>query len=264
MLDAIKKLSATQDKGGFSYHQVEGQVEEAIFQGNKHFFDLADREALKGHILNYWTDLLRNNTISFGSRQDWELDNFHVTETGRETLRHADRDPMNPPGYLAYLDQEAAVDTVSRGYIEEALKTYIACCYKATAVMVGAAVETIVLDLRDTLLPKLKEMGKPIPAGLDTWQVKTVLEALAGQVLPDLKSDAKKSANGEALRKLYEDATSRLLPAAADFRRLRNDAGHPAALGPIEPADVHCNLLLFPSTAKLLKRLKDWVVSYYV
>ena len=76
-------------------------------------------------------------------------------------------------------------------------------------------------------------------------------------------TDAKRRPD-EIVRKLREDAESRLLPIAAEFRRLRNDAGHPASLGPVDPADVHANLLLFPSTAKLFKRLRDWVVSYYV
>jgi len=68
----------------------------------------------------------------------------------------------------------------------------------------------------------------------------------------------------EAVRKLKEDAESRLLPIAADFRRLRNHAGHPASLGPVLATDVHTNLLQFPSTARLIMQLKQWVAANYV
>src|SRR5262249_15218521 len=59
----------------------------------------------------------------------------HLTERGRETLKHLSRDPANPDGYLAYLDSKVTLDPVGRSYLTEALKTYNANCFKATAVM---------------------------------------------------------------------------------------------------------------------------------
>jgi hypothetical protein len=32
----------------------------------------------------------------------------------------------------------------------------------------------------------------------------------------------------------------------------------------VDAADVHANLLLFPSTGKLLRRLTKWVADYYL
>src|SRR5262249_10944555 len=104
--------------------------------------------------------------------------------------------------------------------------------------------------------------GKRPAKGLDAWQVKTALEAVAKQILPDLQGEARKTRD-EALRTLAEQAEARLGPTAAEFRKIRNDAGHAASLDPVTPADVHASLLLFPSTAKLLRRLRQWVIDYH-
>jgi hypothetical protein len=80
--------------------------------------------------------------------------------------------------------------------------------------------------------------------------------------LDDLADEFKKTKD-ENVRKLREDAESRLAPIAAEFRRTRNSAGHPASLDPVNPADVHANLLLFPSAVNLIARLKEWVIKHY-
>jgi hypothetical protein len=96
-------------------------------------------------ILTYWHGLVCSGQIGWGRDVDqagppW----WHLTERGRETLRHASRDPMNPDGYMKYLQQSGALDPIAGSYIEEALKTYGASCFKATAVMVGGATERMV------------------------------------------------------------------------------------------------------------------------
>ncbi len=229
--------------------------------------------ALKLAVLCYFNDLLRSGVICLGDvskvnsgfglnnpQTAWPHGSCHVSPAGVSVLQQASRDPINPTGYLDYLDQEAKLDPVTRSYVEEALKTYGASCYKACAVVIGAAVENLVFALRDELLPRLHNRGTKPSKGLEDWPAKTVLDAIAQHILPDLKGEAKKR---DDLRQLSEDAQARLQPIAAEFRKIRNDAGHPASLSPVDPADVHANLLLFPSTAKLLGRLTDWVSKYY-
>ncbi len=220
-------------------------------------------------VLSYFNDLLRAGVVGLGEIPrpgkrlgQWPNGLCHITRAGEATLAQASRDPINQAGYLAYLDQEAKLDGVTKGYIEEALNTYRTCCYKATAVMIGAAVENLVMNLRDELQHRLAATDAKVPKGLTEWAAKKVLEAIADKILPDLAADGRKSGD-EAIRNLSEEAEARLRPAAAEFRKTRNDAGHPASLTPVNPADVHCNLLLFPSTAKLLQRLSRWVGDYY-
>jgi len=215
-----------------------------------------------------WSELLRNGVIALANPDEacgecQAAAHYFVTDQGRMTLEHAGRDPVNPNGYMAYLDAEVRIDNVTRGYVEEALKTYSACCYKATAVMIGAAVENLVLGLRDELATQLTAMGQKPPSKIHDRQIKRVLDGIADIILADLQSEAKRTNNND-LRKLHEDADSKLYPIASEFRKIRNNAGHPASLDPINPADVHCNLLLFPAAAKLISRLKKWVTKFYV
>jgi hypothetical protein len=263
LLDAIR--NATRNGAvSFSAEEVMEQTVKAL--------NAASDDDLKRVVLGYFNELLRTGVVGLGNareiaagiglRPPWPNGAAHLTPQGEETLRQASRDPINLPGYLAYLDQETPLDPITRGYVEEALNTYRACCYKATAVLIGAAVEKLVLALRDELVARLDAKGITPPKGLEAWQVKTALEAAAKRILHDLASEVKKTKD-DRLRKLLEDAEARLAPIAAEFRRTRNDAGHPASLAPVNPADVHCNLLLFPSTAKVLQGLTKWITEYY-
>jgi hypothetical protein len=231
---------------------------------------------IRAAILCYFNDLLRTGAVGLGDVESidpkfrvrsgpnllWPHGLCHVTPEGQEVLKQASRDPSNPPGYLAYLDQFTPLDPVTRSYVEEALNTYRACCYKATAVLIGAAVENLVLILRDELRRRLEARGLKPSKGLTAWQAKTALEAVAKQILPDLAGEAKKTGDDQ-LRQLSEEAAAMLQPAAAEFRKTRNDAGHPASLTPVNAHGVHASLLMFPSTAKLLQRLTRWVTDYY-
>ena len=58
---------------------------------------------------------------------------------GRRALAQHSRDPVNPDGYMAHLRSQGAVGPVGESYIGEALNTFNAACFKATAMMVGAA-----------------------------------------------------------------------------------------------------------------------------
>jgi hypothetical protein len=148
--------------------------------------------------------------------------------------------------------------------VEEALNTYRNCCYKATAVLIGAATEGLILELRDEFLNGLKAAGRKPPKSLDAWQVKTITDViLKSDLLADLLAESKTTSD-DSLRQLHEQAETRLSPCAAEFRKTRNAAGHPAILDPVHPADVHANMLLFPSTAKMLMQLTNWVKKHYV
>ena len=222
--------------------------------------------AARSGIVACVNELLHNATLGLGNNVSgsWTFGSCHFTEQGKKTLEHLSRDPINQSGYLAYLDKEVSLDQTTRGYVEEAIRTYYACCYKAAAILIGAAVENLVLDLRVTLVPRLKTKGYTVSREMEGWQIKSVIEAIADRIIPDLQSDVGKNKTDDILRKLQEDADCRLHPIAAEFRRLRNSAGHPASLEPVIPSDVHSNLLMFPSSAKLLIALKHWSANYYV
>lgn len=214
------------------------------------------REQYAQPILVLFHDLFRNGHLAWGfdfanPGPPW----CHVTERGREMLKHLSRDPANPAGYLAHLDQQAQLDPVARSYLMEALDTYNANCFKATAVMVGAAAERLVLRLRDALVARLTATSKHIPAGLNDWRVKTVRDALSKE-LEARKKDMPKA--------LYESYGAYWLAFAEQARRVRNDAGHPESIDPVTPESVHAALLIFPELARLVADLEGWVNAFYV
>ena len=204
-------------------------------------------------VLTVWNDLFRTGLLGWG----YDLSNAeppfcHVTERGRETLRHLSRDPANPDGYLAYLGTNAKLDGVSRSYIEEALICYNSACFKATAVMVGASAEGLILRLRDTLVAVLEEKGSAVPAKLKDWRVKTVRDAITSYL------DRQKGSMPKDLGESYDAYWTAL---AEQVRRVRNEAGHPSVLDPVTPESVHAGLLILPELAKLVSDLETWIAG---
>ncbi len=83
-------------------------------------------------------------------------------------------------------------------YIEEALKTYGANCWKATAAMVGAASERLVLDVRDAIVNKMVLLSQTPTPALTDWKIKTILGAISGELTP--RKDHAEQAGGSILR----------------------------------------------------------------
>jgi hypothetical protein len=204
-------------------------------------------------ILTQWGELFRTGLLAWG----FNLSNpnppfFHLTDRGRRALQNATRDPSNPAGYLRHLDSVAKIGDVARSYLTEGLDCYVAGLFKAAAVMVGAAAESVILDLRAATVVKLNSLGKPVPKQMEDWRIKTVTDALRdfleqrrAQLRPDLRDpfDA------------YWSAFS------LQIRAVRNDAGHPTSIDPVTPDTVHASLLIFPELARLAEQLTEWVTQ---
>ena len=112
-------------------------------------------------ILTQWQELFRTGLLAWG----YNLNNpdppfFHLTNIGRRALANATRDPSNPDGYLKHLGERAQINAVAQSYIEEAVNCYVAGMYKASAVMVGAAAESLILDVRLFVRMKHEESGR--------------------------------------------------------------------------------------------------------
>lgn len=177
-----------------------------------------------------------------------------MTALGRRALAQHSRDPANPDGYVSHLQGQAAVGPVVESYIREALNTFNAACFKATAVMVGAAAESLVLGVRDGLAAKLQALSHPAPSGLSEWRIKRVLSAVETTLV------GKKAIMPTTLFERFEANW----PAFThQIRTARNDAGHPISVDPVTPDEVHASLLIFPQLAGLANQLTDWIASNY-
>ncbi len=206
-------------------------------------------------VLTVFHDLFRTGHLAWG----FDANNvgppfFHVTEQGRNALRHLSRDPMNPDGYLAYLDTHVTLGPIAESYINEAIRTFNADCYKATAVMTGCAAESVTLELRDALVSKMQSLLQPPPPPMLGWQMAPVVRSITATL------DAKRSIMPQPLKEAYD---AFWLGFTGQIRMARNDAGHPTSIDPVSYETVHASLLIFPEQARLTSDLAVWVMASY-
>lgn len=209
-------------------------------------------------ILDAWHDLYRTGLITWGlnltSQSNWSAPWAHLTVLGRRAIADVSRDPSNPAGYLAALDPFLPASTVPRSYIEEAVRTYRSGCDKATAVMVGAAAEALIIDLRDALVSRMAALGKTVPKKLEDWRIKTVTDALELELV---------AVKAQIPRELFERFDAFWSALCGQLRIARNDVGHPKSVDPVTRETVHSLLLLFPEQARLAVDLLKWVGTSY-
>lgn len=211
---------------------------------------ITNDSTLNQAVLTAWHDLYRAGHISWGTNiSNVSSDFVHLSEKGRMTLRQISRDPANPDGYREYLTAQGTVGSIAMSYISEALNTYNANCFKATAVMVGVAAEAMVLDLRDTLVRKIKSLGQPVPRKMQSWMAKEVLDAIKEDL------NQRKKLMPLLLAEAYEANWNAL---TWQTRTIRNSAGHPESS--IRLRQKRCMLLCsYFLKSKLTNELKAWI-----
>lgn len=235
---------------------MQGESARLVLQEAAHRLNVGLNNTTKGQvILTCWSDLFRNGVLAWGlDVANPDPPHFHMTQRGRQALKHLSRDPSNPDGYLAYLESHITLDPVARSYLEEALNTYNTSCFKASAVMVGAAAERLVLQLSEAVVSRMTALGWHVAPALKDWKVKAVRDALAKE-FEKRKADMPKE--------LFESFTAYWTGLGEQMRKVRNDAGHPESIAPVSPESVHASLLIFPELAKLVHDLGDWVNAFY-
>jgi hypothetical protein len=229
-----------------------------FFQTRPILAEVAKREGLHGDaqeqaLLTLWGDMFRLGVVATGyNLSNPEAPFCHLTELGRKTLTSLSRDPANPDGYLAALRTAAKLPSTADAYIAEAVATYNTACFKAAAVMVGAASETLLLALRDAIVARLGTLVRKPPSALTDWRAKTVLDAISTELTTHAKSMPVK------LRESFQYNWPAFLQ---QIRASRNDAGHPASVDPVTGEAVHASLLIFPELVKLSADLEAWVAG---
>ena len=206
-------------------------------------------------MLTIWHDLFRTGYLAWG----WDLANphppfSHVTEQGRRVLKDLTRDPANPAGYLAHLTEVATLNPIAQSYLDEALKTYNMDSYKAAAVMIGAAAESMTLELRDALLQRIEHLTLRPPRDLKDWRLKPILDAISKEL--NSRKNQMSVEMAESVEQYWPAFTGQI-------RKVRNDAGHPTSIEPVTHETVQASLLIFPELATLIRNLITWVSSDY-
>lgn len=233
------------------------QREASSFQTGVILGHAADRLRIRDNLkaeqalLTMWHDLFRQGMIAWGYNIDNSQPPFcHLTEQGRTILGQMSRDPSNPDGYMAHMKKAALLNPIAASYLGEALMTFNSGCAKATAVLVGAAAESLTLELRDVLTARLTSLGHQVPRALSDWRIKTVLDSMQKELaarVPTMPRD------------LAENYQAYWPAFTQQIRSVRNDAGHPASIDPVTYESVHAALLIFPELAVLACLLKTWI-----
>jgi len=205
-------------------------------------------------LLTFFYDLFRTGYLSWG----YNLSNpsppfLHLTELGRKGLADFSRDPANPDGYLEYV-LARGLNPISESYLREALSAFNAGLPKASAVMIGVASEALVLEVSAALETRMDQQGQAKPADLGTWIVKRILVSIES-VLAPRKPDMP--------RPLAEEFEAYWPALVQQIRSMRNEAGHPISVDPVEQETVHSSLLLFPKLAELAGDLVKWISTSY-
>ncbi len=248
LLKTIKDL-AENDPDNFQSGVILGRVERELNLRERD--DVSEQQAL----LTFWHDLFRTGYLSWGYNIDnVESPHCHLTEKGRKWLEHFSRDPANLDGYLAYLRKHGKLNAIANSYLEEAVQTYNSACMKSAAVMVGAAAESLALELKESLEAKMKALGRAVPSDLLDWRIKRVLDALEREII------AQKQKMPRKLADMFESFWSAFIQ---QIRLARNEAGHPKSIDAVTPETVHASLLIFPELAKLCHELRSWISKSY-
>ena len=181
LLRVVDELSR-QDRGSLQAGVV---LQQAARHLGLHRRGIEDQQAL----LAFFYDLFRTGYLSWGMDLANQAPPFcHVTALGRQALAHHSRDPANPDGYLAYLASRASIGHVTRSYVSEALQTFNAACFKATAVLIGAAAESVIMEVRDALTARLTALGRSGSQDLRHRLIKRVLAGIRNEILSQKRS----------------------------------------------------------------------------
>lgn len=242
MLSVIQRLM---QGGGGSNLQSSGVLRETA-----QALGLSHGNAHEQAILTQFGELFRTGYLAWGLNfSNPNPPFFHLTEQGRATLAQLSADPGNPDGYLRRIDSVAGINPIARSYLEEGLACFVGDLNKAAAVMVGAASESLVIELRDVVVAKLNLLGKPISKDLKDWRALRILLGLRA-VFDQHKNDMP--------AKLREEYDSYWAAFTQQIRTARNDAGHPASIDPVTQPTVHSALLIFPEILRLSSQLGVW------
>ncbi len=172
------------------------------------------------------------------------------TERAKEAMHNLDRDPLHG-GYIDYLDEHVPqLNPISRAYMEEAQRTFRARCFRAAAVLIGAASECLIVDLARAMLDHDESQTNSERRDLDTDKVSRKIDGIT-KVLSRRKPDMP-----DELQHSYSASWHGIVER---IRVARNKAGHPEKIETGEFGNVYTSFILFQDYAPLTYELIEWI-----
>jgi hypothetical protein len=159
-----------------------------------------------------------------------------LSEYGEECVRAGEVVPHDPEGYLRHLATARQLDGVERRFVSQALEAFRRNLPDASAMMLGAASEHLLLGLAEAIAKKDAANRSKAKNKMD----RPALTLL--RFLQDYLSE-RKDLLPRALRENLDTIFSGI---ASLIRATRNDAGHPSLQAPVTRDQAFTNLQLYP------------------
>ncbi|MGB8957948.1 MAG: hypothetical protein WCC00_02930 [Candidatus Aminicenantales bacterium] len=230
---------------------------------NRQLSDIYSGEFQKGSAVARWLSECYNefflHGILIGKLSLYEhgnLSSYVLTEYGQAWIqREDDPIPEDRIGYISYLRGAITkIDAVIIQYISEALNTYKADCYFASAVMLGAAAEKLLYLLADSIINSIQDAKTK--ADLSKSMKFRDLSALRAKVIKILSLDNLKQSR--IPYEVHEDSSEAFFSILNAIRVQRNDAVHPIA-NKISQSELRLHLYSFPSACKKAYDIIQWL-----
>ena len=207
------------------------RTNESIYFGSKGHYD----DQIPQHELFDFVEPLRQlmweflvqGLLVFGSHADnpreqtqsqWPY--YRLTPRGESFVQDAQIQPYDPDGFLAEFARRIPnASPVVPSYVQEAVTTFNARCYRASAVMIGCAAEKAVFDLWTAF-------HQAIPEGKQKKKFGDSNKIFSGR-LKNLSLRLREMAESDKLLYPHKDYVGAVLHATDFIRTERNDAGHP-------------------------------------
>jgi hypothetical protein len=246
----LESLRGNMKKGAQTYElrDIAGQTARRLGEHDGKY-----TEEFTAAILEVYSELFRAGALNFGSYLDgrvWSSE-FRLTATGRALLEELDVAPENKTRFLAGLPSFPDFSPVAKSYLNEALDVFVAGHHRAAAVLLGAAVEVTVLELRDAFVGELGKRGESPPSSLSAdARPRGMYEGLATH-LPGYRMS-------DELRESFEAHWQSFL---SEIRLSRNAAGHPTSIASVTRDDVRAGFLQLRYVLRLAAALRAWIDS---
>jgi hypothetical protein len=201
-------------------------------------------------------DLSVERIISWGTATDSEAEwpFFHVTPFGREYLERMGPHFLDPDGYLRYLAVLVPqVDSIVLQYAQESARAFRAQLWFASAVMLGAASERVILLLLEAIRDRTPEPDKAKMTRLiDQPRLGEIFRVIQARVTAEIKA-------GSLPYSVHQGCTEHLLSLLEMIRVQRNEAVHPAA-AQVDRQKAFITLQTFPEALRVVEGLRKWFI----
>jgi hypothetical protein len=188
--------------------------------------------------------LIVEGVMTIGSDQaneNWP--HLSLTEYGEEVVNNPEANPHDVADYLARIRASGPMDEIEERYVTQAIQAYLKGLPDASAVMLGAASEHLIISLIEDIAEK------------DAASSAAANAALQGKALGMLRfaRDYFKAREKQLPHELRASLDSTFASVGDLLRLSRNDAGHPA-LPNVGREQCFVNLQLYP-------KYRTWVMQ---